>query len=225
MRLNNLGLTFLKSTIKVGDNKMLKVGITGGIGSGKSTITNMLSEKCFPIVDADIVAREVFTIYPDMVSVIKEEFGGKFFDEKGELNRKEFGSYIFKSDILRKKLEKIMMPCIRREINHRIKAYENEKLKFCFLDAPTLIENNFHTSMDVTILVWACKEVQIKRVMDRDNLSLDETMDRIGAQMPMDEKKKFADFIIDNDGSIQNTKSQLDLIITQLERLNMEKYV
>ena len=225
MRLNNLVLTFLESTIKVGDKKMLKVGITGGIGSGKSTITNMLREKCFPIVDADIVAREVFIIYPEMVSAIKEEFGCEFFDEKGELNRKEFGNYIFKSEILRKKLENIMMPYIREEINHRIKICEDENLKFCFLDAPTLIENNYHTSMDVTILVWASKDVQIKRVMARDNLSIDETMDRIRAQMPMDEKKKFANFIIDNDGNVENTKSQLDSIITQLERVNVKNDV
>ncbi|MGH4051049.1 MAG: dephospho-CoA kinase [Clostridium sp.] len=204
---------------------MLKVGITGGIGSGKSTITNMLKEKCFPIVDADIVAREVFEIYPEMVSAIKKEFGCEFFDKSGELNRKEFGNYIFKCEILRKKLENIMMPYIRREINHRMKICEDESLRLCFLDAPTLIENNFQTSMDITILVWASKEVQIKRVMDRDKLSLDETMDRIRAQMPMDEKKKFVDLIIDNDGSIQNTMSQLDSIITQLERLDVENYV
>ena len=202
---------------------MLKVGITGGIGSGKSTVTNMLREKCLPIVDADIVAREVFVIYPEMVNTIKEEFGYEFFDEKGELNRKEFGNYIFKNVNLRKKLESIMMPYIRQEINHRIKICEDENLKFCFLDAPTLIENNFHTSMDVTILVWVEDDVQIQRVMSRDDLNLDETMDRIRAQMSMDEKKKFADFMIDNGGSIENTKLQLDSIITRLERLNVKK--
>lgn len=204
---------------------MLKVGITGGIGSGKSTVTNMLRDKCFPIIDADIVAREVFIIYPEIAFTIKQEFGYEFFNDKGELNRKEFGKYIFKSDILRKKLEGIIMPFIRREINDRIKMCEEENMQFCFLDAPTLIENNFHTSMDVVILVWVEKDVQIQRVMLRDNISQDETMDIIRAQMSMDEKKKFADFIIDNDGSIDNTKLQLDSIITRLERLNVRNDV
>ncbi|MGV8984195.1 dephospho-CoA kinase [Clostridium sp.] len=201
---------------------MLKVGITGGIGSGKSTVTNMLRDKCYPIIDADIVARQVFIINPEVLLQIKGEFGCEFFDEESKLKRKEFGNYIFKSDIRRKKLEHIIMPFIIREIFQRIKAYEEENCKLCFLDAPTLIENNLHTSMDKTILVWVNSDAQIQRTMLRDAIGIDETMDRIRAQMPMDEKKKFADFIIDNGGSIENTKAQLDLIIIQLERLNVK---
>ncbi|MBU3128384.1 dephospho-CoA kinase [Clostridium tagluense] len=204
---------------------MLKVGITGGIGSGKSTVTNMLKEKLLPIIDADIVAREVFIINPEVISQIKEEFGYEFFDEEGKLRRKEFGNYIFKNDTLRKKLERIIMPFIINEINRRIKAYEQDNCKICFLDAPTLIENNLHTSMDVIILVWVSSDVQIQRIMLRDDLDLDAAMDRIRAQMPIDEKRKFADFIIDNGGSIENTKLQLDLIITQLERLDVKDEV
>ncbi|MCB2297346.1 dephospho-CoA kinase [Clostridium tagluense] len=204
---------------------MLKVGITGGIGSGKSTVTNMLKEKLLPIIDADIVAREVFIINPEVLSQIKEEFGYEFFDEEGKLRRKEFGNYIFKNDTLRKKLECIIMPFIINEINRRIKAYEQDNCKMCFLDAPTLIENNLHTSMDVIILVWVSSDVQIQRIMLRDDLDLEAAIDRIRAQMPIDEKRKFADFIIDNGGSIENTKLQLDLIITQLERLDVKDEV
>lgn len=202
---------------------MLKVGITGGIGSGKSTVTNMLREKNFSIIDADIVAREVFIINPEVPFQIKEVFGCDFFDQKGELKRKEFGNYIFKSDTQRKKLESIMMPFIISEINHRIKAHEADNCNICFLDAPTLIENNMHTSMDVTILIWVGSDVQLHRIMQRDGLGIDAAMDRIRAQMPIDEKKKFADFIIDNEGSIENTRFQLDLIIMELERLNVRK--
>ena len=201
---------------------MLKVGVTGGIGSGKSTITKMLREKHFPIVDADIVAREVLIINSQVLSQIKEEFGYEFFDDKGELKRKEFGNYIFKSNTLRKKLERIMMPFIISEINHRINAYEENNCKLCFIDAPTLIENNLHTSMDVVILVWVGSDVQIQRTMQRDDITLEAAMDRIRAQMPIDEKKNFADFIINNEGSIENTKLQLDSIIAELERLNVK---
>lgn len=215
-------MTFNYKFKKWGD-KMLKVGITGGIGSGKSTVTNMLREKCLPIIDADIVAREVFVINPELPSQIKEEFGYEFFDEQGKLKRKEFGNYIFKNDTRRKKFESIIMPFIISEINRRLKACEEDNCNLCFLDAPTLIENNLHTSMDVTILVWVSNQVQIQRIMLRDALDLEGTMDRIRSQMPIDEKKKFADFIIDNTGSIKNTKLQLDLIITQLERLNVKK--
>lgn len=201
---------------------MLKVGITGGIGSGKSTVTNMLKEDGFSVIDADIVAREVFIIYPEIIVKIKDEFGYDFFDSEGKLNRKEFGNYIFKSELRRKKLESIMMPFIIREIQQRIKMCEKDSIKLCFLDAPTLIENNIHTSMNVTILVWVCSDVQIQRVMFRDKLNLEETIDRVKAQMPIDEKKKFADFIIDNGRSIEDTRSQLNLIIAQLERLDVD---
>ncbi|MBU3189774.1 dephospho-CoA kinase [Clostridium bowmanii] len=201
---------------------MLKVGITGGIGSGKSTVTNMLRDKCYPIIDADIVARQVFIINPQVLLQIKDEFGCEFFDAEGKLKRKEFGKYIFKSNTRRERLEHIIMPFIIREIFQRIQALEEDNCKLCFLDAPTLIENNLHTSMDITILVWVNSDVQIQRTMLRDAIEIDETMDKIRAQMPMDEKKKFADFIIDNGGSIENTKAQLDLIIMQLERLNVK---
>jgi len=201
---------------------MLKVGITGGIGSGKSTVTNMLRDKCYPIVDADIVSREVFKIYPEIISKIKVEFGYEFFEKEGTLDRKRFGDYIFRDETRRKKLENIMMPFIIKEIYQRIKMFEEKNVQLCFLDAPTLIENNLHTSMDIIILVWVNSEVQIQRVISRDGLKIDETMDRIGAQIPLDEKKQFADFIIDNSGSIENTKLQLELIITQLERLNVK---
>lgn len=202
---------------------MLKVGITGGIGSGKSTVTNMLRDKGYSIIDADIVARQVLKINPEVLITIKGEFGCEFFDEEGELSRKEFGNYIFKSNTRRRKFESIIMPFVIREILHRIKIYEEDNCKFCFVDAPTLIENNLHTSMDVTILVWVNSDAQIQRTMLRDDLEIDQIMDRIRAQMPMDEKKKFADFIIDNGGSIENTRSQLDLVINQLERLNVKR--
>lgn len=201
---------------------MLKVGITGGIGSGKSTVTNMLKVDGFIVIDADIVARDVFIIYPEIMGKIRDEFGYDFFDSEGKLNRKKFGNYIFKSELRRKKLESIMIPFITREINHRIKMCEEDNCKLCFLDAPTLIENNLHTSMDITILVWVCSDVQIQRVMLRDQLNLVETMDRVKAQMPIDEKRKFADFIIDNGRSFEDTKLQLDLIIAQLERLDVK---
>ncbi|MCB2292508.1 dephospho-CoA kinase [Clostridium algoriphilum] len=202
---------------------MLKVGITGGIGSGKSTVTNMLIDKGFHIIDADIVSREVFILYPEIMSRIKDEFGCEFFDRNGDLNRKELGNYIFKSETRRKRLENIMIPFIKKEINQRIKMCERENLQLCFIDAPTLIESKLHTSMDVTILVWVSSDIQIQRVIYRGDLNLNETMDRMRAQMPIDEKKKYSDYIINNGGSVEDTMVQLELIITELERLNVKK--
>ena len=170
------------------------------------------------ICKGDHACKEVI----EVLNEIKREFGHAFFDEYGKLMRKELGNYIFKSESHRKKLDNIMMPFIISEIHKRIKKHEENNCKLCFLDAPTLIENNLHTIMDSVILVWVSREVQIQRVMHRDDLEIEQTMDRIRAQMPIDEKKKFADFIIDNEGSFENTKLQLDFIITQIERLNVK---
>ncbi|MDP4179410.1 MAG: dephospho-CoA kinase, partial [Bacillota bacterium] len=177
---------------------MFKVGLTGGIGSGKSTVSEMFKNKGISIIDADIVSREVFNIYPEIYDKIRKEFGESFFDEKNNLKRREFGSYIFKNKDERKKYEAIIMPFIKKEINDRIDALSLENKKICILDAPTLIENGVHKEMDLNILVSVDLETQIERVKKRDNLSFSEVMHRINSQMTIEEKKQYVDFIIDN---------------------------
>ncbi len=89
---------------------MMKVGLTGGIGSGKSTVSNILREKNIPVIDADIIAREILEIYPDILKEIEECFGKEFFDKEGRLKRRELGNYVFKDKGLLDELERIMLP-------------------------------------------------------------------------------------------------------------------
>lgn len=195
---------------------MLKIGLTGGIGSGKSTVSLMLKKKGFPIVDADIVAREVLEIYPQILEQVKKHFGYNFFDENGKLKRKEFGNFIFSKEERKKDYENIIMPFIKNEIFNRITELEKEKEEVCILDAPTLIENGLHVKMDINILVWVDLKTQIERVKKRDVLSEDQVFNRINSQMSLEDKKKVVDYIIDNSGTIERTKQEVNKILQEI---------
>ncbi|NFT93757.1 dephospho-CoA kinase [Clostridium botulinum] len=192
---------------------MIKIGLTGGIGTGKSTISNIFRNENFNIIDADIIAREVLQKNSEILDVIRSEFGSGFFDWRGEFRRKEFGNHIFKFPKQRVRYESIIMPYIKQEINNALSVYEKKGKKVVIIDAPTLIENNMHKEMDYVILVCAENSTQIKRVRDRDNLSKVEVVSRINSQMSLTEKKNFANIIIDNNGDLIETQKQVyDLI-------------
>lgn len=195
---------------------MLKIGLTGGIGSGKSTVSLMLKKKGFPIVDADIVAREVLETYPQILEQVKKHFGHGFFDENGKLKRKEFGNFIFSKEERKKDYENIIMPFIKNEIFNRITELEKEKEDVCILDAPTLIENGLHVKMDINILVWVDLKTQIERVKKRDVLSEEQVFNRINSQMSLEDKKKVVDYIIDNSGTIERTKREVNKILQEI---------
>lgn len=197
-------------------SKFIKIGLTGGIGSGKSTVSELLKENGIVIIDADKISREVLEIYPDLNKAIKEQFGEKFFDS-GKLNRRKLGNHVFKNKLLREQLENIMIPFIKSQIFKAIEKCIDRGESMCVVDAPTLIEHNLHECMDVNILVWVDRKTQIERVIKRDVLDYDEVMNRINSQMPLDEKRRFVDYIIDNTGSMDATKEQTEHIIHNIK--------
>jgi dephospho-CoA kinase len=196
---------------------MLKVGLTGGIGSGKSTISNMLKEKGLMVIDADLIAREVLKEYPQILEKVKEAFGNTFFNDKGELKRKEFGNFLFQNEERLKKYEKIILPFITKKIFDSMTYLEDSGEDLCIVDAATLIENGIYEKMDINILVWTDLKVQIERVKRRDKLTEEQVKNRIYSQMSLEEKKEFVDFIIDNSGEIEQTKLSLDKILKNID--------
>lgn len=195
---------------------MIKVGLTGGIGSGKSTVSNILKEKGIPVVDADIISRDILIRYPEVTSNIRKEFGSEFFDDKGLLKRRELGNFIFKNPEGKHKLEALTIPYIIEEIFLKIEEYKKQGFKICIVDAPTLIETGLYKSMDVNILVWVDLNTQIERTLKRDNLNLGDLKNRINSQMPLEDKKNYVDFIIDNRGSIEATMNQIDKVLKKI---------
>ena len=192
---------------------MITIGLTGGIGSGKSTVSLMLKTAGFEIIDADIIARDVLKKYPEILEKVKIEFGAGFFDWRGDFRRKEFGNHIFRFPKQRKKYEEIILPYIKREIYENIDKLEKKKADFVILDAPTLIENDLHKDMDYVILVWVDQNTQIQRVRARDGISREDAINRINSQMPLERKKDFANIIIENNDVLPKTKEQVDLLI------------
>ena len=189
---------------------MIKVGLTGGIGSGKSTVSAILKNNKFKIIDADNIAKEVLEKNPQILDTVRVEFGAGFFDWRGEFRRKEFGNHIFRFPKQRVKYEQIIMPYIKKYIEEELEDYRKKKEKIVILDAPTLIENKMHEEMDYVILVCADNSVQIRRVMERDKLSKVEAVSRVNSQMSMEEEKEYANILIDNNGDLENTKKQVD---------------
>ena len=192
---------------------MIKIGLTGGIGSGKSTVSFMLKEAGFNVIDADTIAKEVLVKYPEILEMVKINFGSGFFDWRGEFRRKEFGNHIFRFPKERKKYEGIILPYIKREIYEKIDYYEKKNADIIILDAPTLIENELHKDMDYVILVWVDSNTQIQRVRARDALARDEAINRINSQIPLERKRDFANIIIENNDTLPKTKAQVDLLI------------
>lgn len=195
---------------------MLKVGLTGGIGSGKSTVSQMFKENNIKVIDCDIISREIFVLYPEILNKIKNTFGERYFDNFGNLKRQELGNYIFKDAALKKKLEDITLAYITKEVIKRLEQYKNGKEKICVVDAPTLIEVGMHKIMDFNILVWVDKTTQVARVKNRDFFNEEQIMNRIESQMPLDSKKKYADYIIDNSKDLKYTKDQFLKILIKL---------
>ncbi len=199
---------------------MIKIGLTGGIGSGKSTVSKMLIDNGFKVIDADNISKEVLIKYPEIIDKIKIEFGTGFFDWRGEFRRREFGNHIFRFPKQRKKYEDIIIPYIKKEIFNEIENYEKTGTSIVILDAPTLIENNLHTDMDYIIVVWVDNNTQVIRLKNRDRLSREEAINRMNSQLSLDQKRDYAHIVIDNNGDLLKTKNQVDKVIDFLNVIN-----
>lgn len=194
---------------------MLRIGITGGIASGKTTVVKHISGKGIPVVDADIVAREVLSLYPKILDYLKDRYGEKVFRD-GELDRKELGRIIFSSDIDRQEYTGVIMPFIRIEIEKRLDRMESEGFAAAILDAPLLFEEGFEKDMDCTILVYAEAQVQLQRLMKRNEVTEAEARRMIKSQMPVKEKLELADFVVDNSGDLERTKEEIDMVFMKM---------
>ena len=175
------------------------IGLTGGIATGKSTVSKMLSQRGYPIIDADAIVHELQTVGSPLLTQIAKIFGTTIIDKDGNLNRGKLGKLIFNNAEARAKLDAIIHPAVRAEFERRIKLLEVDVL---FLDVPLLFEAGFDDMTDVNLVISASEKVQLMRLQQRDGLTKQEAQARICSQMQMDEKVARADFVIDNSGTL-----------------------
>ncbi len=188
------------------------IGLTGGIATGKSTVCKILKGLNVKIIDSDKIAHQVLT-YNDVIDKIKDQFGEKILDQKGNINRKKLGSIVFEDDKKRKLLESITHPKIFTIIENKIEEYKDSEGKIIVLDAPLLFETSLDKKVDETWVVYTSKETQINRIIERDNLNKKEAMQRIDAQMDLDKKAEKADIVINNEGSIADLEKKITKLV------------
>ena len=191
------------------------IGLTGGIGSGKSTVSNYLKERGFTIVDADLIAREVVLPGSPALREIETTFGNEMILEDGTLDRKRLGRLVFADKDRLDQLNRIMSRRIRDEIERRIQESPTENT---VLDAATLIESGYERRVDVLWIVDAEDEVRIRRVMERDGATRQEVLDRMNHQMSRAERLRRNCVIIDNSGTLEQTRENTDRAILEAKK-------
>lgn len=186
------------------------LGLTGGIASGKSTVSKYFASLNIPIVDADLVARKVMRAGSPAVKDIREEFGEEVLLENGEINREYLGELVFTYPEKRKQLNEIVQGRIRTEIADQTKALLEKNPPLIILDIPLLYEETYETEVDEVMVVYVDADVQKERLLKRNtDLTEEDALNRILSQIPLAEKAKLADVLIDNNGTIEQTLAQV----------------
>jgi len=183
------------------------IALTGGIGTGKSSASAILSLFGFRVIDADKIAHSVLD---SKANEIAQRFGKEFILSDGKVDRKRLGRVVFADKSLREELESIVHPSIREEIEKA--SLEQERLgKPYLIDIPLFFERGNYP-IDRVITVYAPRELQIERIMKRDSLSEDEALQRIDAQMDIEEKRRLATWVIDNSGSLKQLQNECERV-------------
>lgn len=195
---------------------MFKLGLTGGIATGKSTVSNHFKELGIPVLDADVVAREVVETGQPALADIVAEFGDEMLLPDGSLNRKTLGAVVFGNPEKLAKLNQFTHPRVQASMRAQADAYAKAGVPLIVLDIPLLLEGKNAAGADAVMVVTVPADVQQERLMARNQLSAENARKRMNSQMPMAEKEQLADYVIDNSGTIADTYEQVDAVLAQL---------
>lgn len=196
---------------------MILVGLTGGIASGKSTASGIFKELGAYIIDADILAREVVEPLKPAWRDIVKNFGKEILNKDNSINRKKLAEIVFNNKKKRELLNSIVHPRVLKRAGEMEKEIaKKDPDAVIIFDAALLIESGAYKKMDKNIVVYADEDVQVKRLMKRDGLTRDEAIKRIKAQMPLREKVRFADYIIDGNKMLNMVKKQIKTVLMRL---------
>ena len=198
-------------------NKLTRIGVTGGMGAGKSTVAAIFEAAGLLVIDADMVSRDVLEEYPEVHDYIRRTYGDDYFLENGDLDRRSFGRRIFPDAEALAQYQAVIMPFIVREIKERF-AYIEEVTEddYAVLDAPLLFQVRDYDVYDVAITVEMPRDLQIRRIIDRDQLSTEEVEARLARQMTQGEREALADYVIYNDGAPEELRAKAMKVLEQI---------
>lgn len=190
------------------------IGLTGGIASGKSTVSELLSVFGFKVVDADKAAREAVKKGSKGLAQVREVFGDEAIDENGEMNRRYMGDLVFNHPEKRLELNAIIHPIVRDIMEEEKQEYLKQGYNV-IMDIPLLFENELENTVDEVWVVYTSESIQMDRLMQRNNLSLEDAKARVYSQISIDKKSRMADHVIDNLGDKLELKQNLERLLEE----------
>jgi dephospho-CoA kinase len=196
---------------------MLTVGLTGGIGSGKSTVARLLAERGAVIIDADALARDAIAAGTSGFATVRERFGDAVLTQDGDIDRAELARVVFTDDDARRDLEAIVHPEVRLRIAQVIAEHAGTD-DVVVLDSPLLIETGAHRDVAVVVVVSTQPSKQIERLVARGMDEAD-ARSRLATQLPLEDKEALADVVLDNEGSVEDLEAQVDRLWSKLSRM------
>src|SRR2546426_5049552 len=203
---------------------MLKVGLTGSIAVGKTFVLGVLRELGCYVIDADAIAREVVVPGTQGLNAVVEAFGSEIVKGDGTLDRAKLGSIVFADEVKRLRLNSILHPFIIAEEDQRLREWDQQDPKgIVVVDAALMIESGGYKRFDKLIVVHCRPEIQLQRLMRRNKLSREDAERRINSQMPQEEKKRYADFLIDTSGPFESTRQQVELAFHELKNIGSRR--
>ena len=188
---------------------MRVIGLTGGIASGKTTVSNLFKISGVPVIDADLVARQVVEKGTVGLSALVNRFGEAILNTDGTLNRTELAKRMFSEEAIRSEVNDILQPLIRQEIISRMQSYKDQGKPLIVLDVPLLFEMHYENLCDDIIVVAVSVETQIARMEKRNGYTRQEALERIQSQMPLEEKVKRATIVWSNEGTLQELEQKV----------------
>ncbi|KAF6759798.1 dephospho-CoA kinase-domain-containing protein [Ephemerocybe angulata] len=197
---------------------MLVIGLTGGIATGKSTVSNILKAKGLPVVDADIIARQVVEPGTPGLAKIRAHFGDAVIQKDGTLDRKALGSIIFNDKKQRAKLNSIVHPAVQKAMFWEVVKHWFRGERLCVLDVPLLIEGPLHRMVGNIVVVYCSEDTQLKRLMLRDGSSQEDAVSRLRSQMPIAQKMAYANIVVNNSGTREELDVQVDGLVQSLNK-------
>lgn len=188
------------------------IGLTGGIATGKSTVADLFRKEQIPVIDADTIAHQALVASSPVFQKLVHEFGKEVVGFDGNIDRAKLGKKIFQNKDLRLKLDSIVHPFVRAQVALEKEKLSQQGVKIAIYDVPLLFEKNMQKDFDQIIVVSCDPQLQKSRLMKRNSLSDLEAQQRISAQLPLSEKIKHADFVIQNNGSLQELQQQVEKV-------------